>query len=261
MTIFEQLADYFQSIADSLEDEKEASRIFTNKGDMGSSREDILKAFLANHLPKRCEVIKGGFIFNKEGERSKQIDLIVTNDLTLQFKHFDNPAKPGKSFNCVEGCYCAISVKTKLDKGDIIDSLENLASIPAMPEVKVNPMLEPGPMKEWPYRIVFAYDGVSYSTAIEHINYYYKQKQVKDERKVNLVIVNNNYCVVFIDEQGGKLRDGTLLPPRQYYPMNIKSKYLGGYILLFIITEIQRRANIGPHMLMDFRYYLDRIPL
>ena len=116
MDIFTRLRNYFQNIADSMDAEKRSSSVFPNMSDLGTAREDILKEFLKKHLPIRCEVIKGGFIFDSLGNESKQIDLIITNDLTLQFKQFDDINSTGKSFNLIDGCYGAISVKSTLDK-------------------------------------------------------------------------------------------------------------------------------------------------
>ena len=135
MTFFKRLQDYFQGICDSFETGRYSSSIFPNLLDVGMSREDILKSFFENHLPKRCAIFKGGFLFDLEGNESKQIDLFITNDSTLQFKQFGRDDKNGKSFNFVGGCLAAFSIKSTLNKVGIIDSLENLGSIPLFPKV------------------------------------------------------------------------------------------------------------------------------
>jgi hypothetical protein len=127
--VFNRLLEYFQSQADSLDAKAAASSIFENRPDIGTEREEILLEFIAEHLSTRCRIRKGGYIFDSSGKESKQIDLIITNDLTLQFtKSLVNAFQ--KSFNCIEGCYCAISVKSMLDKRALYDSIGNLASIP-----------------------------------------------------------------------------------------------------------------------------------
>ena len=70
-------------------------------------------------------MINGGFIFDSTGSKSRQIDLMVCNDQTFQFKKSGNDNKI-KSFNCVEGCFAVISVKSFLNKVALIDSLQNL---------------------------------------------------------------------------------------------------------------------------------------
>lgn len=138
----------------------EATRIFDNRVDSGTKREDILFDFLDRHLPERCNVIKGGSIFDSEGGHSRQIDLIVTNDLTLQFKEFNDRLE--KSFNCIEGCYAAISVKSTLDKKELLDSIDNLASIPTVRSIRLSPMFKDGDnfLKQVPLRVIFSYKGI-----------------------------------------------------------------------------------------------------
>jgi len=102
---------------------------YYNKSDIGTLREDLLFDFLESHIPTRCNVIKGGFVFDSTGSKSSQIDLMVCNDQTFQFKKSGDNNNKTKSFNCVEGCYAVISVKSYLNKAALIDSLQNLASV------------------------------------------------------------------------------------------------------------------------------------
>ena len=87
-------------------------------------------------------MIKGGFIFDSLGNESKQIDLIIINDATVQFDQFSGVEKGGKSFSIIEGCYGAFSIKTNLTKDELFNSLDNFDSIPTMPKLEVNPMLK-----------------------------------------------------------------------------------------------------------------------
>jgi hypothetical protein len=261
MTFFNRLRDYFQNIADVLAGDKAASSIFPNPVDAGTSREDILFDFLIRHVPARCEVIKGGFIFNSDGNESKQIDILVTNDLTLQFRQFDKGGQQGKSFNCIEGCYAAISVKTMLDKKNLIDSLENIASIPPMPDMhgKLNPSLtNPQRFYELPYKVVFAFDGIAPETLISYINEFYSGKKIHQNRYVNIFIVNRKYVVIYSGTQWLKTAsDGTPLPPFTFVAFN--PPYVGAMSLLHLLSRIQECANFGSQILMDFGPYMNKI--
>jgi hypothetical protein len=123
LTLSERMRLYFQGWADRLSAQRDTHSIFPNKGDAGTARVDALASFVRSHLPLRCRISKGGFIFDYLGRESKQLDLIVTNDLSLQFEDRDS----GKSFSIVEGAYCALSVKTYLNKNELYDALQNLA--------------------------------------------------------------------------------------------------------------------------------------
>jgi hypothetical protein len=260
--IYQRLLDYFQGVADALAGAKKSSAIFPNSVDAGSSREDLLVTFLREHLPKRCEVIRGGFVFDDKGNESKQLDVIVTNDLTLQFRPFQGAPDEGKSFNFVEGCYAAISVKSNLDKASLFDSIENLASIPATPPLTVNPMLKADEvLDEIPLRILFAFESVSPKTIWEHLHAYYAEHDIPSNRRLNMIIANNAFNIIKVKASGATTHDGESLAPETYYPQGWKLKGVGGLSLLELITEIQVASNVGSHVLMNFNRYLDLLPL
>lgn len=258
--IFDRLRDYFQDIANALVDEKSAASIFPNATDKGMSREDILMDFLIDHLPSRCHAIKGGFIFDAVGNESKQIDLIVTNDLTLQFKQFDKPGRRGKSFNCVEGCYCAISVKTTLAQPHLEDALLNIASIPAMPDPgqRLNLFLSHREMfQDLPYKVVLAFEGPSVDTLCSHIERFYASSPIPHNRRPDLIAVINKYVVVHVGSEGARTRDGTPIPPFTFHP--VTANYVGAYSLIYLLTKIQSSANFGSQLFMTFDEYLDKM--
>jgi len=256
---YELVRDYFQNISESLQSEKSASKIFSNTSDAGLIREDILKEFLSLHLPKRCDIIKGGFIFDAEENMSKQLDLIVTNDLTLQFKQFSNAQSSGKSFNCIEGASCAISVKTQLDKKGLIDSIENLASIPQMPQLEVNPMLKTtGLLNDLPICVIFAFSGLEWETIITHLVNYIAKQKIPRNREPDFIIVNNNYTIIKTGKEGGTMTDGEKIAPFSFVSIR-ELEYNGAYALWTLITEIQKAANFSSHIIMNFNKYSDKI--
>lgn len=262
MDFFERFRDYFQRIANSLQEEKYSTAIFPNAPDKGATREDILKEFFERHLPMRSAVIKGGFIFDSNGNESEQMDLIIINDLTLQFKQFDGE-KSSKSFNLVEGCYAAISVKSNLNKRDIFDSLDKLASIPVMPDMskKINPLLrlDEIDVSNLPHKIVFGFEGLSLQKTLEHVNNYYFMKDVPENRKADTIILNNNFIIIRIGEKEAITRDGTKIPPNSFY--GSRGNFIGAYSLFYILTKIQEYSIIGGSLIIDFRSILDNMPV
>lgn len=256
-SVFERIRDYYQNMANALNDEKEASKIFPNPSDSGSTREKIFKQFLETHLPKRCDIISGGFLINSNGSESKQIDIIVTNDLTLQFKKF--ASNGGKAFCTIEGCYAAIAVKSELTEQRLVQSLDEFASIPKMPQLEITKFVNPGDTVErLPFRIIFAFSGINCQHTMNYINEYYKSGKIPIEQTVDLVIVNNEFVIQKVGRNGGELSDGTKLPPFAYVPMD-KKKYIGGYGLWQLITMIQLSTNLSSHILLGFQRYTDKI--
>ena len=257
MSVLARLSQYFQEISEALASEKKASAVFKNTSDAGTAREDLLLGFLTRHLPKRCDVIKGGFIFDSLGNESRQIDLIVINDLTLQFRHFN---QSNKSFSCVEGCYAAISVKSSLDKKNLDDALSNLASVPPMPPMQLNPLIgRQDRFQELPCKVIFAFDALEASTLTQHLREYLAANpQFSQERRADLIIVNGQYVIAKAGPDGGRTRDGQPLPPYAYYPMKFDS--VGSFGLVLLLTKIQNAANFGSQVLFDFSEYADALP-
>jgi hypothetical protein len=55
-----------------------AERLVDHPGEVGSGREEILRRFLRDYLPKRFDV-SSGFVFDSEGNISRQLDIIVAD--------------------------------------------------------------------------------------------------------------------------------------------------------------------------------------
>jgi len=57
---FERLRLYFDRIGEVLRGEAEASAVFPNAGDIGTSREKVYADFLRLHTPQKCNVFWEG---------------------------------------------------------------------------------------------------------------------------------------------------------------------------------------------------------
>ncbi len=248
------LLEYFQNSATELKVKAEKAGVFGNRGDIGTAREDILLDFLMRHLPARCVLIKGGYIFDSGRRRSKQLDIIITNDLTLQF-HQIVGTNTQKSFSCIEGAFAAISVKSILNKDELLDSIENLKSIPPVPDLIVNPLINTkGIQKRLPLKVIFAYSGLTCKTILTHLMEASKSVRIASEFP-DLVIVNDSYYIWKVPSDQTvkhpvtRVKEGSLLALRD-------SKLIGGLALMQLITEIQKISNIGSHMVINFSNYM-----
>lgn len=259
--IFRDLLDYFQAEADQLSQVIKQTKINKNKPDSGSLREDKLLEFINRHIPTRCNISKGGFIFDLKGNHSKQIDLLITGDATLQFKTTN--IKFTQSFNCIEGCYCAISVKTRLTKEQLIDSIDNLASIPTYKKLVTNSQIKKPKLllRQIPQRVIFAYDGIDDKTILPHLLNYLNKKDYPLDVVPNLIIVNNSYFLSRTPIGGGyDLKTHKVLSENSYnLRSKTHSKYVGGEALLALLTHIQKAANIGSKFDIDYDLYRENI--
>lgn len=92
---------------------------------IGILTEEILRDFLTNYIPKSAEV-KQGFIINKQGELSKQCDIIIFDNINFSpiYKIKDLVIVPSESVIAV------IEVKTSVTKSkfeEIIKYFENIS--------------------------------------------------------------------------------------------------------------------------------------
>lgn len=129
-SFFVRLRSYYLKVAEVLRGEADAAAVFANTTDIGMSRELAYVEFLKQHAPSKCNVFLGGFLFDDEGEESKQLDIIITTDTAPRF-NLNNKEGAGKSFSPVEGTLGVISVKSTLNRNELFDALGGIASHPA----------------------------------------------------------------------------------------------------------------------------------
>jgi hypothetical protein len=202
----DRLRSYYLNVAKVLRGEADAAAVFPNPTDKGGNRELIYAEFLRQHAPSKCRVFLGGYLFDEDGNESKQLDVIVTTDTTPRFDLHNTDGK-GKSFSPVEGCLGAVSVKSQLNKDGILDALEGIASIPPTRslEGRVNPMLTIRDYDRWPLKVVYATDGVSCDTAKTHISDFYSANPgIPPSRRPEYIHVLGKYVLAL------KSRDLTL---------------------------------------------------
>lgn len=194
---FERLRNYYREVAAVLRGESSAGSIFTNTTDIGTTRELVYRKFLEEHLPSACNVMLGGFLFNQQGKDSGQIDVIVTIEDCPQF-NFTNTGGSGKSFSCVDGTLAVASIKSHLNSNELRNAMENLASIP---QHRVafdwgslgieNPYYE-----EWPYKIIFASNGIEAETLKKTMtDFYTEHPAIPSNRRPDIIHVVGRFCI------------------------------------------------------------------
>ena len=73
---FAKMAEYFESLVQEMKSEARQAGLLQNPTAVGTGREEIFRRLLERHLPDNCEVFRGGYVFNVEGETSRQIDVV-----------------------------------------------------------------------------------------------------------------------------------------------------------------------------------------
>jgi len=190
-----ELKDYFNSVADVLAAKSILAGDSAENIDIGANRELICRDLLANHVPRRYGVYPGGDVFGAERARSGQIDILITHDMSMNFMENQRVRCP------VESLTAAISVKSRLTKGELFNALSNLATIPQCHEPAIRLGLLTKPVTEyvlsWPSNFVFAFDGISRETCLQHLNEFYTTHSVPFNRIPRAIVVNRKYIIAF----------------------------------------------------------------
>ncbi|ATE73830.1 hypothetical protein CNO08_22180 [Lysobacter capsici] len=153
--------------------------------------------FLRQHAPTKCNVFKGGFVFDDDGVESKQLDIIVTTDIAPRFD-FHNSSGSGKAFSPVEGTLGVFSIKSTLDRKELFDALEGIASIPPMRalEGRINPLMKLRGYDDWPLKVIYASKGISLEKAWAHLHEFYAvNPSVPIARRPNFIHVAGGYLI------------------------------------------------------------------
>lgn len=105
-----------------------AGRLVPHKGELGAAREEIIRQFLREYLPKRFE-ISTGFVFDCHGRVSEQQDIIIANSFVSP--RFE--VAGGTRFYPVESVVAVGQIKSEMtSKGEFTSALKNIESVKAL---------------------------------------------------------------------------------------------------------------------------------
>lgn len=254
------LKTYFNASTDAIRADAERAGVSGNSADIGTNREHILSDFLTKHIPARFRSELGGYIFGLDGRKSKQIDVIVTHDLGITFRANLKP-------HCaVESVAAAFSVKSRLDRTDLIEALDNLQSIPQIEPSVINlSPLKPA-LTEYarsaPALFVFAYSGLTAETTLRHYQDYIvaNNDTLSPNRLPRAIIMNGEFIICYL---GYKLKGPPvfgLVDPAVMAASKPESENRG-HALFWMIHEMTKVLSWLDGMWLDHGpYYKEAYP-
>ena len=256
---YRRLHNYFLDVGKVLRDEADVASIFPNTTDRGMSRENIYAKVLRDHLPPICNVKLGGFVFGLDGSESKQIDVIVSNDKSIQFNHLLT-VDGGKSFSCIEGCIGVVSIKSTLDKKELIDSLVNLASLPEKEPLGAKNLIgrEIRHYDDWPYKIIFASSGLKPETLLNHLNDYYAQNSdIPLRKRPNVIHVAGSFNIIRVISENTTLRNGERMTLGSFHLQTVSPDVFG---LGQVIADMQSMAMASNFIAYEYSEVINNLP-
>ncbi|MCL2032676.1 MAG: hypothetical protein FWG96_05360 [Methanomassiliicoccaceae archaeon] len=191
--------EYLNAMSEHLSKLSEAAGVTPHNLSKGHNREDILVDFFNYHLPRRLKARKNVIVIDNKGNESNEIDIAITNDIMPDFSTQMRMCIP------IESVAGTISVKTKLDKKELFNCLDNIKELPQIQPEYIYTDKEPTKKhKEYlnslPKNYIFAYDGIKHEAIIKHIERYYTDNHdVPLNRRPVHTIVNGKYSVSISD--------------------------------------------------------------
>lgn len=115
-----------------LQEFNETEKVLPLPLDRGAQREEAVREFLREKLPRRYGVSKG-FIVSSDGVQSEQCDVIIYDAHTspVFYSNVDQEVFP------VETVYAVIQVKSRLTPTELDNAIKNIASFKLMPREDV----------------------------------------------------------------------------------------------------------------------------
>lgn len=262
MNFHRRLRDYYLKVAEVLRGDAEAASVFPNASDIGTSRERIYAEFLRLHVPSKCNVFLGGFLFHTDGTESKQLDVIVTTD-TAPCYNFHNRDGGGKSFSPVEGTLGVASIKSTLDKAQLYDALAGIASIPATEPLgnRVPFHLNAINYDDWPYKVIYASKGLAADTILSHLNgFYLDNPSIPTCRRPNVIHVAGEYVIFRVDREmymyDPSTNQRTSLELGRFYVFSTDPDLQA---ICWVLNGLQERATISTHILFNYCELIHRL--
>lgn len=252
------LRKYYENIGSVMRGEAIAADVFVNPTDIGGARENIYIDFLKENSPSKCNVFLGGYLFDDDGNESKQIDVIVTTDTSPQFKKLDTDGT-GKSFSPVEGTLGIAEIKSRLTKEELLKALTGIATIPLNKslEGRILPNVVVPDYQDWPYKIIYATDSIDPTTIVDHINAYYsKNSHIPDHRRPNIIHVSGMYTIVrftsnlLVSDQAPEIGD---------FVLTLKDPDIQG--IVSVVRELQERASASNFIIYSYKELLNNVIL
>lgn len=213
--------DYYSALCRSgkiLESYFEQSKDIFHSGSKGMIRENIINKIIRPFLPF-CYGISGGEAFDKKGQVSKQLDIVIYDSIfSYIIPYVDNFIQ----FPC-ESVYGNIEVKSYLNGDELNKAVDNIASLKRLsrlgthswqvtPKVSIQINGLPNERNRNPYfGIIFAYDSVEVETLLRYI----KDLTIPPQLLPNAIVLYNKQTLI-IQAKDTKI---------EAYPVDVFNKY------------------------------------
>lgn len=188
LNVLDNLKQYFIAQASNMQNDFISSNPTGHPTDTGENREELLVNFLNNHLPAKYEALKGGKIFDSNGNVSEQVDIIVYDKNTPQLK------ERARTLFMSEGVGAAIEIKPNIDKSSLKEALDKIESFKKPLKSLITPITI-SEVKNNVYSGIFAYKTSMTADEIKAL-VLERYKDLEIGLCVDFVCVNNKFIII-----------------------------------------------------------------
>ena len=221
--------------------------------DVGSAREEILRKFLveSGHLPKRYAVSeRSARVSSTTGHVSKEIDILLydaLDSISLMKRENVYEVLP------VESIYGVIQVKSRLNKGEIKDGLDNIASFKRLDRVQHQSSFRINSgLQERGFGLLFAYDSdLEWTELIEEIEAWAKANPAR--LWCNGIFILNKGSFTYGEGNSGKIKNSELEAIRKLQMFGFPDRQnLCLYQFQHTLISLLRGTSIQPPNYEDY---------
>lgn len=225
------LYDYFDKSSGVLLAQYNRSKGQNADENLGENRELFCDQFLSRVLPSRLGIHRGE-IWDSEGNKTGQLDLILTRDDSPRLT-YDGRADTFP----VEGVMAVIEVKSNLERTKLIQALRTLKLVKDL-QPKTKEFIIAGHSIDRPLRIIFSYEGATWDTLLDEL--------IKPENSESIDMI----CIL---NRGVLLSKGLIMQwpeDKPFYIINSKVAplaFLYRYLVAYGSSFIGRWIDLGPY--------------
>ncbi len=194
------------------------------------------------------------------------MDILVTNDVSPRFDLGE------KSFACVDGAIAVVSIRSDLDKRELFEALDNIASVPRkrplnafglVSDVRftdgtITRNIEIPHYNEWPFKMIYSARGPQLETLMKNLMEYC---ETHNERPANvfpnMIHVGEEYSVIrTLPGQMMQHADGQFEEMPKGWGTNVAQG--PAFHLQYAIQNIQRNAVASQFILFEYEEMMKR---
>ena len=137
-----------------------------------------------------------------------------------------------------------------------------MKSIPPMQDIRerINPLIETRNYEDWPFKIIYASDGVAAKTLVRHLDEFYEQNQeIPTARRPDVIHVAGKY-VLFRISDGMEIRDsnGDAISTTvgEFYLMTSDVDVIA---IAWVLDQLQKKATTTTHIVYNYENIMKNI--